>query len=249
MSNVLNQLGSPGSLALLAGSPRGGGGASDLTWDRWGRADPASLVGTADQRRASQCAERRASQRIAVPQAVGLAPLVRRLFDDRSNTLGDATKEVVASIDDLVRRIPGYGWHWRERRRGIRRELRRGVVGDGCCARDIVTAKQTMTMAAIANTERICEIAVEATSPSIMPNRIKKKSPRPWRSGERGDARYPKEKPWPSRALSRLIHYLAPTAPQSHRAYSDAPQGSRRRFYGDEPVLISSMVPANITRC
>ena len=54
---------------------------------------------------------------------VGLAPF--RGFDDRSNTLRDAAKEVVASIDDLVRRIPGCRRRWRQRRRGIRRGLRR----------------------------------------------------------------------------------------------------------------------------
>ena len=68
-------------------------------------------------------------ERIAVPQAtdegapglfaqyvtVGLAPLVRRLFDDQSNALGDAAKEVVAGIDDLVRRIARCRRRWRRR--------------------------------------------------------------------------------------------------------------------------------------
>ena len=61
------------------------------------------------------------------------------LNGSKMNTLRDAAKEVVASIDDLVRRIAGCRRCWRQRRRGIRRELRRycgrGLLRSNHCRR------------------------------------------------------------------------------------------------------------------
>ena len=80
--------------------------------------------------------------------------------------LKDPEVSELASIDDLVRRIPGCRRRWRQRRRGIDGGCG-GTEEDGCCARAIVAAKQTTTMAARcqvesktgveAFTQRICE--------------------------------------------------------------------------------------------